>query len=154
MIGGGELSADEVIELLDLAPLPAEGGWFRRTHVDEHAGAIYFLITPEAFSAMHVLTVTEAWHFHAGAPVSMLLLDSDGSVRETVLGTDLRAGERPQLVVPAGVRQGASTTGAWSLVGTTTAPPYDDDCFTLCSAESLIESWPSATGRIRELTRP
>lgn len=149
-----ELSADEVIELLDLAPLPAEGGWFRRTHGDAHSAAIHFLMTPAAFSAMHVLTVTEVWHFHAGAPVAMLLLDRGGGVREPVLGTDLLGGQRPQLVVPAGVQQGASTTGEWSLVGTTTAPPYDEEHFTLCDPDVLVAEWPAAADRIGELTRP
>lgn len=151
---GPDLTAEQVIELLDLAPLPREGGWFRRTHVDEHAGAIYFLMTPEAFSAMHVLTITELWHFHAGDPVAMLLLRPDGTAQEPMLGTDLAAGQLPQLIVPAGVHQGASTTGAWSLVGTTTAPPYDEACFTLSDAAALVERWPSAAARIEELTRP
>jgi predicted cupin superfamily sugar epimerase len=70
-----------------------------------------------------------------------------------VLGSDLRAAQRPQLVVPPGVHQGASTTGAWSLVGTTTAPPYDDDCFTLSAADALVAGWRPAADRIRELTR-
>ncbi len=153
MVSPDPLTADEVIDLLDLAPLPREGGWFRRTHVDGHSAAILFLVTPEAFSAMHVLTVTEVWHFHAGAPASMLLLDPDGGVHEPVLGTDLRAGEQPQVVVPAGVHQGASTTGAWSLVGTTTAPPFDDGCFSLDVAAQLRAGWPSAAERIGELTR-
>lgn len=151
--GSDDLSASEVTELLDLAPLPIEGGWFRRTHVDDHAAAIYFLMTPEGFSAMHLLSVTELWHFHAGAPVEMLLLDPDGGVREPVLGSDLRAGQRPQLVVPAGVHQGASTTGAWSLVGTTTAPPYDDDRFTLSSTPELLVRWSAAAERIGALSR-
>ena len=149
-----ELSAEAVDEVLELAPRPAAGGSFRRTHVDDHSAAILFLLTPTGFSAMHVLTVAELWHFHAGSPVSMLLLEAGGGVREPALGTDLRNGEQPQIVVPAGVHQGASTTGAWSLVGTTTAPPYDDEHFTLSGADALIAGWPAAAGRLGELTRP
>ena len=149
-----DLSAAEIVELLDLAPLPAEGGWYRRTHLDGHSAAILYLMTPTAFSAMHGLTVTELWHHHGGAPATMLLLGSDGRIEEPVLGPDLRAGHQPQVVVPAGVHQGASTSGRWTLVGTTTSPPYDDSCFSLSAAPALAASWPRAATRIRELTRP
>jgi predicted cupin superfamily sugar epimerase len=41
------------------------------------------------------------------------------------LGPDLRAGQRPQIVVPAGCWQSATSLGAWTLVGCTVAPAFD-----------------------------
>ena len=64
-----------------------------------------------------VLDADEIWHHYAGAPLE-LWTSTDGVSRErAVLGTDLMAGERPQLIVPAGVWQGAVSTGDYTLVG-------------------------------------
>ena len=85
----------------------------------------------------------------------MCIRDSfaDGSAAEVVLGDDLAAGQRPQVVVPAGVWQGSSTSGAWTLLGTTMSPPYSDAGFTLGRREDLLADWPAAAERITELTR-
>jgi hypothetical protein len=45
-------------------------------------------------------------------------------VDERVLGPNLLTGERPQLIVPAGVWQAAESLGNWSLVGCTVAPGF------------------------------
>jgi len=74
-------------------------------------------------------------------------------VDEPVLGTDLTSGERPQVTVGGGVWQGAETLGAWTLLGTTMAPPFRGKDFELGSAAVLAEGWPAAAGRIAELTR-
>ena len=115
------VSWQEIVRELDLAPLPDEGGYFRRTHADAHASAIYYLLAVPDFSAMHVLTAAETYHHYAGAPLVMLLLHPDGRVERPVLGPDLAAGQRPQIVVPAGTWQGSSPAGEWALVGATTA---------------------------------
>jgi predicted cupin superfamily sugar epimerase len=144
---------ERVAELLELEPLPDEGGLFRRTHIDSHSSAIYFLLIAPDFSAMHRLTATETYHWYAGSPLRLLLLDPDGGVAEPVLGPDLAAGQRPQLVVPAGTWQGSSSAGEWSLVGTTTAPPFDWDGFELGERAALTTRFPEAAGRLAALTR-
>lgn len=83
----------------------------------------------------------------------MLLLHPDGRIDEPVLGPDLASGHRPQLVVPAGTWQGSSPHGAWSLVGTTTAPPFDWAGFRLGTRAELMARYPGAPTRIEELTR-
>jgi predicted cupin superfamily sugar epimerase len=142
---------DAIARELGLEPLPEEGGLFRRTYVDAHSSAIYFLLVAPDFSALHRLTATETYHFHAGSPLRMLLLDDQ--VREPLLGPDVVAGQRPQIVVPAGTWQGSSPTGAWTLLGTTTAPPFDWSGFTLGRRAALVAQYPAATRRIEELTR-
>jgi uncharacterized protein len=149
MVSEGE----RVAELLGLEPLPDEGGLFRRTHIDAHSSAIYFLLIAPEFSAMHRLTATETYHWYAGSPLRLLLLGDDGQVAEPVLGPDLAAGQRPQIVVPAGTWQGSSSTGGWSLVGTTTAPPFDWDGFELGERAALTAGYPDAVDRIAALTR-
>lgn len=146
-------TADEVIALLELEPLPDEGGQFRQIRVDENSTAIYFLMQPGDFSALHRLTGPEMWHHYAGAPVDMLLLAPDGSASRPTLGDDLHEGQRPFVAVEADVWMGASTTGEWSLVGTTMAPPYDPDGFELGSGDELAAAYPEDADRIAELVR-
>jgi len=147
------MNPDEIARLLELEPLPEEGGLFRRTFADGHANAIYFLLADGDFSAMHVLTSMEVYHFYDGAPLRLLLLYPDGRVEQPVLGRDLAAGERPQLAVPPGVWQGSSSAGQWSLVGTTVTPPFEWDGFRLGDRDELTAAYPSAATRIAELTR-
>ena len=148
MVSEGE----RVAELIGLEPLPGEGGLFRRTHIDAHSSAIYYLLLAPDFSALHRLTATETYHWYAGAPLRLLLLDADGRVTEPVLGPDLTAGQRPQIVVPAGTWQGSSPAGEWSLVGTTTAPPFDWAGFELGERAALTARYPEAADRITQLT--
>lgn len=142
-----------VAELLGLEPLPLEGGLFRRTHLDAHSSAIHYLLLSPDFSALHLLSATETYHWYAGTPLRLLLLHPGGAVDEPVLGPDVAAGQRPQVVVPAGTWQGSSPAGAWSLVGTTTAPPFDWSGFRPGDRAELVASHPAARRRITELTR-
>ena len=148
-----DLDPTAIIELLELEPLPEEGGRWRLAWIDERCGAIYYLMRPDDFSAMHRLTGPELWHFYAGAPVAMLLLGPDGAVTRPRLGIDLAGGERPLQPVETGVWMGARTTGTWSLVGTTMAPPYDPDGFELGERDELIAAYPAAADDIVALTR-
>ncbi len=120
------MTADEVVSTLGLSPHP-EGGAFRETWRDEASTAIYFLLRAGERSHWHrVLGAAETWHFHAGAPLTLRLAD-----RTLRLGPNLAAGERPQQVVPAGAWQSAESTGAWTLVGCTVAPPFEFERFEL-----------------------
>jgi predicted cupin superfamily sugar epimerase len=124
------LSAADVIGLLGLAPHP-EGGHYRETFRDaatDGSGrvastAIYFLLGAGEVSRWHRVDAAEAWHWHAGAPLALTIIE-EGVRRAVRLGADLAAGERPQAVVPAGTWQQAASRGAWSLVGCTVAPGF------------------------------
>ena len=140
--------------LLGLHPLPHEGGLYQQTFTDAHSSAIYFLLLAPDVSALHRLDATEIYHWYAGSPLRLLLLHGpDGRLEEPTLGPDLDAGERPQIVVPAGTWQGSSPAGAWSLVGTTMAPPFAWSGFRLGERAELLDRWPSARARITALTR-
>jgi len=113
------VTADEVAALLGLAPHP-EGGRFRETFRDAGSTAIYFLLAAGEVSRWHRVDKAECWHWYAGAPVELRI---GRDVHR--LGADLRAGERPQAIVPPGVWQSARSLGAWTLIGCTVAPPFD-----------------------------
>jgi len=166
------LSAQRVIELLRLEPLPIEGGYFRRTYLaDEQvdaaalparyakakplANAIYYLVTARDFSALHRLKSDELYHFYLGAVVELLLLYPDGSARVIELGTDLEAGQHVQFLVPRDVWQGSRVKpgGEFALMGTTLAPAWDADDFELGDRDALIAQYPGQAEWIRALTR-
>jgi predicted cupin superfamily sugar epimerase len=167
------LTAEEVIELLRLEPLPVEGGHYRVTYrADEaldaatlparydgpraYGGAIYYLLHGDHFSALHRLLTDEIYHFYLGQPVEMLLLYPDGHDEVVRLVTDLAAGERVQMVVPRGVWQGsrlADGSDGFALMGTTMAPAYDQADFGLGDRAALIAAYPQRAELIRALTR-
>ena len=133
-------NADDLIRMLDLKPHPKEGGFFRETYraaetvalpgypAPRHYGtAIYYLLKPGTFSALHLLHSDEIFHFYLGGPVRMLQLTPDGASRTVVLGSDLAKGEQLQVVVPRGVWQGTCLEpgSAFALLGCTVAPGFD-----------------------------
>ncbi|MBO0763160.1 MAG: cupin domain-containing protein [Hyphomicrobiaceae bacterium] len=125
------MEAVEIIRLLGLRPHP-EGGHYRETFRDRARGkpgrapstAIYFLLRAGEVSRWHRVDAAEVWHWYAGAPLLLTIADQHGR-RETRLGTDLEAGERPQAVVPVQAWQQAQSLGAWTLVGCTVAPGFE-----------------------------
>ena len=142
-----------MIDLLGLEPLTGEGGQWAQTWRDGHSSAIYFLVRPGDFSALHRLGGVELWHHYAGAAVEMLLLGPGGAVLRSRLGDDLAAGERPVVAVGAGTWMAAGTTGEWSLVGTTMAPPFDEATFELGDRAALSTAYPAAAADIARFTR-
>jgi hypothetical protein len=132
------LTAEDVVRRLDLKPHP-EGGWFRETFRDPHtvggraaSTAIYYLLAAGQRSHWHRVDAVEAWHFHAGAPLTLSLADADGLAQPAfTLGPDLTAHERPQAIVPKGWWQAAQSRGAWTLVSCTVAPGFQFGGFEL-----------------------
>ncbi|GAA0813833.1 cupin [Spirilliplanes yamanashiensis] len=114
-------------ERLDLLPHP-EGGWYRETFRSTVAAgdrvaatAIYFLLHPGERSAWHVVASDELWFWHSGGPLRLRVGDD-----EVVLGPDVAAGQRPQALVPAGVRQAAEPAGnEHVLVSCVVAPGFE-----------------------------
>lgn len=168
------VEAEEIIARLGLTPLPQEGGFFRQTWVSEPrlargratGSAIYFLLTPEGFSALHQLQADELWHFYAGDLVEHVQLDPrDGSARVTVLGPDVLAGHWPQVAVPGGVWQGArlalvcaggparAPLKGWALLGCTLAPAWNERNFMLGQRPELIRAFPAQAELVAALTR-
>ena len=132
------LSAQDVIRLLDLKPHP-EGGHFRETFRDGREGeggraastAIYFLLARGERSHWHRIDATEIWHWYAGAALELGLSLDGKAVGHVRLGNDLAAGHRPQAIVPPKLWQAARSLGDWTLVGCTVAPAFEFSGFEL-----------------------
>ncbi|MGB8771945.1 MAG: cupin domain-containing protein [Candidatus Korobacteraceae bacterium] len=166
------MTADEIKQLLQLKPLAIEGGFFRETYrsrwnvaaeylPDGIRGsrsigtAIYYMITPETFSALHRLPGSEVFHFYLGDPAIMLQLLPDGSSRTLTLGSDLALGQQPQVVVRGGVWQGCKLApgGKFALMGTTMSPGFDYANYEHGDRDELIAQYPGAAELIRAYTR-
>ncbi len=155
------MTADEIKALLHLEPHP-EGGWYRRTYTSEvsvallrgvrpYGTAIYYLLEEGTFSEMHMVASDEIFHFYLGDPVEMFFLLSDGSSAAATLGPDLAAGHQVQVLVPAGVWQGARLVegGKVALLGCTVTPGFDFADYRGGSYEELKAKWPAESERIR-----
>jgi hypothetical protein len=99
-------------------------------------------------SAWHRIDAVETWHWYAGAPISLTLSPPDGQgMTAHVLGPDLRAGCRPQVIVPTGWWQTAVSLGAWTLVGCTVAPGFRFDGFELAPKSRAPVAGPPIVAR-------
>lgn len=131
--------ADTIIAALGLQPHPEGGSYVETWRSPAAAGerpassAIYYLLRAGERSAWHRIDADETWHHYAGAPLHLSIADGAGTraPAEHVLGSDVTAGQRPQVVVPAGQWQSATSTGAWTLVGCTVAPAFRFEGFEL-----------------------
>lgn len=166
------MDARKIIGLLGLSPLPVEGGYYVETYrsgetvssdalPDRYgrdkafATAIYYLLTPDAFSAIHRVRSDEIFHFYAGDPVRMLMLHPDGSHELVLLGNDLDSGARPQVAVPQRTWQGCRLVegGEYALMGTTVAPSFDFDDYEHGDPRVLSRNYPECAEMIWELCR-
>lgn len=175
------MTAEDVKRILKLEPHPREGGWFAETYKSgavlsasvyakssEPVGydgprrlttAIYYLLEPRNFSEMHRLRSDEVFHHYAGAGVEMLQLWPSGRVERVLIGKDLLAGQRPQVLVPRGVWQGSrilpaqATEGAWALLGCTVSPGFEYADYETVTRAELVDSFPEARELIFALTR-
>jgi len=159
-----DTSAEEIITLLKLEPLPFEGGFFRRTYEcsemttrgGRHLGtAIYYLVTKDNFSALHRVCSDELFHFYAGDTVEMIQIEPGSHLTRWELGADLPNGQVPQVLVPKNHWQGlrVKAGGQWALLGTTVAPGFAYEDFELGKRSQLLQEFPSLESWILDFTR-
>jgi uncharacterized protein len=166
------MTVGEIKSLLNLVPLPLEGGHFAETYrsagvippsalspvyqgARRYCTAIYFLLTPDSFSAMHRLPSDEVFHFYLGDPVEMFQIMPDGTGKTMILGSDIRNHQHPQLVVPGNHWQGAHLVadGRWALLGTTVAPGFEFADYEHGICAKLVAEYPEHSAMIAALTR-
>ena len=165
------LTADTVKSLLSLKPHPEEGGFFKETYRSRHtlskdilpdeyeekrslSTAIYYLLTPDTFSALHRLPTDELFHFYLGDPVEMLQLLPDGSGKIITMGPDITSGMQLQVLVRKGVWQGSRLCagGQFALLGTTMSPGFETDDYEPGQRKNLAADYPQFEDLIRMLT--
>ena len=168
-----EMTAQEVIQKLDLRPLPEEGGYYRETYrsdagqVDARyfginanstrviSTGIYYLVVPESFSTLHRVKSDEMFHFYAGDAADMIQIDESGNIERITIGSNIAAGEIPQVLVRRGVWQALrlKAGGKWALMGTTVAPGFEFEDFEVGRREEMINQFPHLRADITKYTR-
>jgi predicted cupin superfamily sugar epimerase len=171
-------SKARLVRELGLAPHP-EGGYYRETYRDTASvtradgavraasTAIYYLLSDDSYSAWHRIRADEAWHFHAGCPIDIHVLDANGGAWTVRLGNSLEhPGAVFQAVVPAGAWFAAERIGTaaddgqvgqdcpgadFSLAGCTVAPGFEFSEFELASVDALLKDYPDHAALIRRL---
>lgn len=140
------LSGLEVAERFGMVPLGGEGGMWAPIARSEYGNSISYLMIAPDFSAWHRLNEDELWISVAGAPVTLLTIDSQLAEHH------LSHQSTPWHMVSAGTWMAAKSTGEWSLVVCSLAPPFSS--MELATAEqvaSLAVQYPSHSQQILEL---
>ncbi len=162
---------ESIIKKLDLKPLPDEGGYFCETYrskiyapiqinddkkeISRNLGtAIYYLITPDSFSALHKVKSDEIFHFYVGDPVEMLQIFEDGKIKKIIMGSDFINNQEPQVLAPANIWQGTRLCegGKWALLGTTVTPGFEFIDFELGNRNNLLNQFPNLKNEIIKFT--
>ena len=153
-----ESGRDDLIGRFALQPHP-EGGFFRETYRSaatvsrEGSGetrsastAIYYLLCDGAHSAWHRIKSDEVWHFYAGEPLLVHVLDETGKLTSHRLGNPLtHPGAVFQAVVSAGLWFAAECEdpATFALVGCTVAPGFEFSEFELAEVDALRSAYPT-----------
>ncbi|MFM0038541.1 cupin domain-containing protein [Paraburkholderia strydomiana] len=160
-------SRDELIRRFDLKPHP-EGGFFNETYrsaqrVIRDGGstqnrsastAIYYLLCDGAHSTWHRIRSDEVWHFYAGEPLNVHVLDASGTLVTHKLGNALTHRDAVfQAVVPAGLWFAAECAdpATFALVGCTVAPGFEFSEFEIADMDALKAEHPQHAGLIARL---
>jgi len=164
------MDVKKLIEKLGLIPLPGEGGYYKSNFrspdlindavlpdncaaAKQLYSAIYYLLTPDTYSAMHRLPTDEIFHFYLGDPVKMLQLYPDGDSSINILGSDIFAGQLVQCLVPKFTWQGSMLIegGKFALMGTTMSPAYENSDLELADHNILSKKYKRHNHLINQL---
>lgn len=166
------MEAEAVIQALRLTKNTIEGGYYRETYRSaqsygqdalpsryqgsrQFSTSIYYLITDLDFSAFHRLISDEVYHFYAGDPVNLCLIDEAGHLEQIALGANILSGEVRQALVPQGVWQASHIKdgGRWALLGCTVSPAFEISDYEHGDRIRLSQAFPEHAELIGRLTR-
>jgi len=149
-----------------------EGGWYKQSYksneqiaaraLPERFGtsrvfstAIYFLLEKGNFSAFHRIKSDECWHFYAGDPLLIYIIEQTGELKVISLGSDHESGQSFQYVVPANCwfASRPAPESEYCFVGCTVSPGFEFDDLELADASELSTFYPQHKPIIIELCR-
>jgi predicted cupin superfamily sugar epimerase len=160
-----------LIQKYNLKPHP-EGGWYKQTYKSSEqipadslparfgakrafSTAIYFLLEKGNFSAFHRIKSDECWHFYAGDPLLIYIIEQDGELKVISLGNDPEKGQSFQYVVPANCWFASlpAPESEYCFVGCTVSPAFEFEDFELANAAELSAIYPLHKKIIEQLCR-
>ena len=164
-----ELTADDIRGLLKLEA-NATCGYVRVTFLSQQriapgglpapfadgrplGSALYFLVTPEAPVRLHRIRNDQLYHYYLGDPLEVFLLHADGNAERVVVGPDLRAGQRVQLLIPGNTFHTARLIGGkgWFLGASTEWPGVMPADVEIGKLDELAGKYPAVAGDLRAI---
>lgn len=154
----------EMIKYYHFECLPVEGTLFKSTYRSSietsegdpvGTGMIgLYCENPLSVSCFHRLPHDEIWHVYGGDPFKLILLHTDGSSEEILMGCNPLKGQRVQFVVPANTWQAGFIVpgGRYALFGCTMAPGFSGSGFEAGIAEELVKQYPDRADDITRLS--
>jgi uncharacterized protein len=165
-----DMTPDDVLKLLQLEP-NATCGFVRETYRAKQqiaagglaapfadgrplGSALYFMVTPQAPVRLHRIRNDQLYHYYLGDPIEVLLLRGQGE--HVIVGPDLRAGHRVQLLIPGNTFHTARIIGQkrWFLGGSTEWPGVIPADVELGKPDQLTAEFPQVAADIRNYPHP
>ena len=165
-----DMTSEDVRKLLNLEP-NATCGFVRETYRATQAiapgglpapfadgrplgSALYFMVTPQAPVRLHRIRNDQLYHYYLGDPIEVLLLRGEGE--HVIVGPDLRAGHRVQLLIPGNTFHTARLVGSrrWFLGASTEWPGVTPADVELGKPEVLTAQFPKVAADIRLYPQP
>lgn len=144
-----------IIEKLRLEPHP-EGGYYRQIYGNDASGkkdvsTIYYMLTSNDISAFHRLHgVVEIWYYHAGQPLNLYVIDTEGNLTIHNLSPD---GEMQVVIQPEEwFAAEIPSNNGFCLVGCAVAPAFAFENFELADKNELLRQYPQYSELIERLT--
>jgi predicted cupin superfamily sugar epimerase len=166
------MTYQDVERLLDLKP-NATCGYVRVTFMSKEriaagglpvpfaagrpmGSALYFMLTPQEPVKLHRIRNDQFYHYYLGDPIEVLMMLTDGSTQQHVVGPDLRAGQTVQLFIPGNTFHTARVIGTrqWFLGGSTEWPGVEPQDVELGNADQLAMKYPDVAEQIRTWPLP
>ena len=146
--GGWYIQTYKSNELIDAGALPGRFGGDR-----SFSTAIYFLLEQGNFSAFHRIKSDECWHFYAGDPLLIYVIEVNGELQIISLGNDPEKGQTFQYVVPANCwfASRPAPGSQYCFAGCTVSPGFEFEDFELANANELSKAYPQHKDIIRQL---
>lgn len=169
-----QLTAERIIALLDLKPHPTCGFVAETYRAQERipdealptayagsrpfASVLYFMVTVDAQIRLHRIRSDQMYHHYLGDPLEVLLLYPNGTGEITIIGPDLVAGMRPQVLIPGGTfhtsrLQTLNVRTGFALLGTTEWPGFEPADLERADPRKLIAVYPALRRQIEAFTR-
>src|SRR5215813_4265909 len=165
------MTAEEIRAFLKLEP-HATCGFVRVTFVSEtriapgglpppFAGgrptgsALYFMVTPDAPVRLHRIRNDQLYHYYLGDPIEVLMLHENGTSERAIIGPDLAAGQRVQLLIPGNTFHTARVIGQrrWFLGASTEWPGVEKVDVEIGDVEALAAKYPDVADDLRAFQR-
>lgn len=162
------MKKNQIITHLSLEP-HVEGGFFHRTYQSEHQTiltetgkprplltSIYYLLSDDnPIGYLHKNRSDIIHYFHSGSPLTYHIIHPEGKVERVVMGKDLAAGQKLQLIVKGGCWKAAElTAGEYGLVSEAVCPGFDYADMALADRETIQILFPDLPDELERLIKP